>query len=368
MNLKVNSHNEWDKLEEVIVGNGFPTTLPTLDYSFKLFFHENIRDDNAAYQYGDEFISKRHVEEHKEDIEIFVSLLKDLNVIVRRPKLPKRLESIKTPWFESNLHPALNVRDMAMVVGNTIIETPPTCRYRYFENDFLKHLFLEYFKNGCKWVQAPKSLMLDRSFDLSWINETTGEREQYEKIQESSHYMEHGLEIMFDAANCMRLGKHILMNVGNKNQELGAKWLQDTVGDSYKVITTTIADSHIDSSFLPLKPGVAIITKEYIRKKLPKELQAWDLIYIPMRKRSSEELEKQGLKLASPRIELNILSISPELILCHPQYEQELNKVLKKYKIEAIGTPFRHCEIFGGAHHCTTLDVRRKSKLENYFE
>jgi len=45
-----------------------------------------------------------------------------------------------------------------------------------------------------------------------------------------------------------------------------------------------------------------------------------------------------------------------------------LNKHLKKYNIEAIGTPFRHCEIFSGGHHCTTLDVRRKGTLENYFE
>ena len=41
-NLIVNSHNEWDQLEEVIVGDGFPTDLPLLDYSFKLFFYENI--------------------------------------------------------------------------------------------------------------------------------------------------------------------------------------------------------------------------------------------------------------------------------------------------------------------------------------
>lgn len=38
----VNSHNEWDQLEEVIVGDGFPTSIPALDFSFKLFFNDNI--------------------------------------------------------------------------------------------------------------------------------------------------------------------------------------------------------------------------------------------------------------------------------------------------------------------------------------
>ena len=85
----VNSHNEWDKLKEVIVGDGFPTNLPLLDYSFKIFFHENLNHTNvyenrkhAQYQH----ISKRHCEEHSEDIETFATLLKSLDVTVKRPK------------------------------------------------------------------------------------------------------------------------------------------------------------------------------------------------------------------------------------------------------------------------------------------
>jgi glycine amidinotransferase len=78
-------------------------------------------------------------EEHHEDIENFVQLLTDLGVSVKRPKLPEKVYKIKTPYWESVVHPALNVRDQCIVIGNTIIETPPTCRWRYFENDYLKH-------------------------------------------------------------------------------------------------------------------------------------------------------------------------------------------------------------------------------------
>ena len=38
----VNSHNEWDELEEVIVGRGVPSELPALEMTFKLFFHDII--------------------------------------------------------------------------------------------------------------------------------------------------------------------------------------------------------------------------------------------------------------------------------------------------------------------------------------
>lgn len=361
----VNSYNEWDPLEEVIVGNGFPDTLPLDDYSFKLFFHENISGE--AYNYGDDKITERHINEHTEDLENLCDLLKSLGVKVKRPKVPKMTYRTKTPWWDSITHPALNVRDMAMIVGNMVIESAPTCRYRYFENDFLSHLFLEYFKSGSRWVQAPKPLMLDNSFDTTWIDEDTGESVSTGR-KYRDHYMDLGHEIMFDAANCVRMGTRILMNVCNENQRLGAEWLQSILGKDYKVLTAPLADSHIDSTFLPLKPGVAIIMKERTRQLLPKELQDWDLVYVPLRERSKDEFEKQGLRLASPRIELNVLSINPETIICHPQYADTLNENLAQYNIRAIGAPIRHCEIFSGGHHCVTLDVRRNGTLEEYFK
>ena len=364
--MRVNSHNEWDTLTEVIVGDGFSTKLPVLDYSFRLFFHDNLWE-SRDYQFGSEFVTKRHVEEHSEDIQKFVELLQSLNVRVKRPKVPEKIHKVSTPAWDSTIHPALNVRDMAMIVGDIIIETPPSQRYRYFENMMLNHLFLDYFKSGAKWIQSPKPIMTDNSFDLSYINESTGDVEYYDKFKSDDHYLDCGHEIMFDAANCVRMGSHILMNVSNDNQRLGATWLQQTLGDRYTVWTAELTDSHIDSTFLPLKPGLGLIMKPDVRDKLPKPLQKWDLVYIPMRNRTDSEFNQQGLKLASPRIELNVLSVSPETIICHPQYEAILNKELNKYKITAIGTPFRHCEIFSGAHHCTTLDINRQSKYENYF-
>ena len=91
----VNSHNEWDQLEEVIVGDGFPENIPALDFSFKLFFHDNIFKKNFNEK---SYIQKRHVIEHNEDIEKFVDLLKSYNVIVKRPKVPKKVIKTTTTW------------------------------------------------------------------------------------------------------------------------------------------------------------------------------------------------------------------------------------------------------------------------------
>ena len=335
-----------------------------LDYTFKLFFHCNLWN-GKKYQIGEKFVNKRHVIEHNEDVEEFVNLLKSLGVVVKRPKVLNKLKQIKTLAWESISHPALNVRDMAMIVGKTIIETPPTVRYRFLENQLLSHLFLEYFKQGAEWIQAPKPIMTDRSFDLAHIDEATG-RSYYDDIISSPNHMDCGHEIMFDAANCVRLGAHILMNVSNANQELGARWLERVLGDKIKILRCSITDSHIDSSFLPVRPGLAIITQPIIKKLLPQEFNDWELIYIPTINDESNK-NNSDMLLASSRIGLNILSITPELVICHPQYEKLLRQEFRKYKIEVISSPFRHCQIFSGAHHCTTLDIRRRSILEDYF-
>lgn len=369
---KVSSHNEWDQLEEVIVGCGVPDNLPALDFTFKLFFHDNIYGSRFDDMHGapniiaKQYITKRHVEEHNEDLESFSNLLTNLGIVVKRPKSPQVITKVKTPCWDSTIHPALNVRDLSIVIGNEIIETPPSCRWRYFENEYLKHLFLDYFKSGCKWTQVPKPIMTDNSFDLSYFKSNKKAYREY-KEQAKSNQLDCGYEIMFDAANIMRLGKHLLFNASTENARLGIEWLKRHLGDQYTIWNINIADSHIDSSFLPLKPGLAIVTREDIWSKLPKPLQKWDKVYIPQRNRSTEEYSNQGIRLASPRIELNLFSVSPELVICHPQYEQELNNKLKPYGITAIGSSMRHCEIFAGAHHCTTLDIRRVGKLENYF-
>lgn len=363
MSCVVNSYDEWSPLEEVIVGDGFPSSLPALDFSFKVFFHDNIYNKNRFEEISHQYITKRHIEEHKEDVDNFAETLKDLGIKVLRPKVPKLVHRTRTPNWESTTHPALNVRDLTMVVGDTIIESSPMCRWRYFETDYLKHLFLEYFKQGARWVQAPKPILMDHSFDLSYFGDDS---RVYEDLRGNDlAEMNCGHEIMFDAANCLRLGDHILMNVSCENHKLGAKWLQSQLGEGFKIVCVNWTDSHIDSTFLPIRPGLAVVMRPDLN--LPKIFDDWDIVYVPMRNRSAEDYKRQGISLASPRIELNFLSISPELIICHNQYEKALSEALKKYKVEVISCPIRHCELFSGAHHCLTLDVRRRGGLESYF-
>jgi len=372
----VNSHNEWDQLEEVIVGAGIPPELPVLDYTFKLFFHDNIygKCENISYTGPDDspkyYIDKQHIEEHKEDLDNFASVLSDLGITVKRPKVPKKIIKTHTPHWESSSHVCLNVRDLTIVIGNDIIETPSTCRWRYFETDYMKHLFLNYFERGSKWTKAPAPLMLDSSFDLSYVDKTPGALEYYEDLIDAHpNEMDTGFEIMFDAANCMRLGKHIIMNAVTRNQKLGAEWLRRHLGNEYTVWEVEMCDSHIDSSFVPLRPGLILLDRPELFERLPKPLQKWDIIYNPKSSVRLPACENENwLPLASDAIDINVLVVNPNLVICNERNIFDFQKLLSPYKIECIPVRIRHDQRFAGGHHCTTLDIRRRSILENYFE
>lgn len=363
--MQVNSHNEWGKLKEVIVGNGFPAELPHNDITFKLFFHDNIYDTRNSH-YADRWVlNPRIIEEHTEDLNAFVSLLKNNGVEVLRPKVPVSLKATKTLCWSSTNYPALNVRDLTMVIGDKIIETPVAARWRQFENDYLKHLFLEYFKHGASWICAPRPLVTDNSYDMSRVYKTLDAKKYYESLKSKySQELDCGVEIMFDAANCMRLGNTILMNAPTEHERLGAKWLQQILGKDYRVWVIDIIDHHIDSVFLPLRPGLALITLDIVNK-LPKPLQRWEFIHVPAE--LSATTSTGYIPLASEKIYCNILSLSPETIICMPEYYEILSSKLRKYNIEAIPSKIRYSRLFGGGHHCLTLDINRESKLEDYF-
>ena len=307
-----------------------------------------------------------------EDVEGFIETLRGLGVKVVRPKVPQKVQDTKTPnWKSTNFHP-LNVRDLTMVVGNEIIETPPETRFRYFENDYLKHLFMDYFKRGAKWTVAPRPLILDSSFDMSWVlrQDLDGDiRKWYESLMTTPDDLNYGFEMMFDAAQCLRFGKDIIFNAVTENHMLGVQWLQRNLGDDYNVHPVQLCDSHIDSTIIPLRPGLLMVDWHHFKdiNQLPEPLRKWDIISAPENPNRTRKYDGRDLILASTSIDINVLSIDQNTVICHDEYWPLLQPVLRPHGITAIPCKLRHSEIFSGAFHCLTLDVRRQSVLESYF-
>jgi glycine amidinotransferase len=177
-----------------------------------------------------------------------------------------------------------------------------------------------------------------------------------------------GLEMMFDAANCMRLGTHIIFNSSTKNSDLGIKWLRDQLGEEYTVWPVELCDSHIDTSFVPLRPGLMMLDRPELLKRLPKPLQSWDVIYNPKSYDNLPAYEGNYVETASDAIDINLLMINPNLAIVQERNFSDLSKLLKPHNIECVPVRIRHDRLFAGGHHCTTLDIRRRGLLENYFD
>lgn len=363
--MKVQSYTEWQPLEEIIVGNLFNVRSPTFDPSFRLFFNDNFK--SGYFFADDEFdLPNKFVEEGQEDLENFCDVLRKEGVTVRRPeKIEGEPVMFTSPYgWRGYLSPALNVRDQTMIYGSKIIETPPLIRTRSFENDFLKPLFYEYMKEGATWISAPRPMMTDKSFDVSYV-----QRETPTNVPDlKPSPFDIGFEMMIDAAQCMRFGQDAVINVSNENHRLGAQWLRSVLPE-IRFHEISISDSHIDGRLVPLCPGKLLIDARRIPSvdMLPPILRKWDIIPVTADELSNEAYEYEDISLASIAIDINVLSIDEKKVVVNAAAKGVI-KLLEKNGFTPIPVRFRHGRVLGGAFHCVTLDVRRKGNCERFLD
>lgn len=381
MNTKINSFNEWGRLKEVVVGVADEYNHHHLDTSFKLFYNDNTqaimkrhfsfkesimqsRDENREYFKIPEWI----IEELIEDIEGMVKALSDFGVKVHRPMTLNNNDEIISPYWRTRPTPALNVRDQCVIIGDTIVETAGHVRGRYFENDYLKKIFYSYFKNGSNWIAMPKPVLTRDSIDPSYFTDQNIDTSHIFKGTEKPRF-DIGYEIIFDGAQCIRLGKDILVNVANENHQLGFDWLQRMFGQKFNFHRIyRMADNHIDSILLPLKPGLMLLRSPEYLDFLPKKMRKWDIIYPPEAKELRfPDYGNEGFFLASKYIDLNVLSLDESTVMVNSLYP-ELIEVLEQRQFTVIPVQHRHRRLFGGGFHCFTLDCVRDGGIESYLD
>lgn len=356
MSYAVNSYDEWTALHEVIVGTPYHLDYH-LDTSFRLFFHENIQDPSNHGVFGRIKPSNRLRDECEEDLREFVGILLDRGIVVRRPEPVTTVPTVQTPYWTAPAGHALMSRDPFLVIGDEIIETSPQVRARYFEGEMYKELFTEYFERGARWTVAPRSRLLDRNFDHSYVAHLGYAGE----IPQSPFY-----EIMFDGAQVMRLGTDLIFNVANENHAMGARWLARHLGPDYRVHTVRVADNHIDGKILPLRPGMLLIRDTVDLSALPKELRSWDVIRYEWLERPVE-IEQDGIPfLASQSIGINVLSLDEKHVVVQDM-QIPLMRDLERAGFTPIPCRWRHGRSLGGGFHCITLDINREGGMESYL-
>ena len=112
------------------------------------------------------------IDETEEDLSAFVAVLKEAGVTVKRPETWPHEAKFSSIHWESEGYYNYCPRDIMLVIGDQIIETPNVMRSRAQESFSYRKLMVEYLKSGAKWYSAPKPMLLDSLFDVD-LNKPT---------------------------------------------------------------------------------------------------------------------------------------------------------------------------------------------------
>jgi scyllo-inosamine-4-phosphate amidinotransferase 1 len=342
----VEVHNEWDPLEEVVIGTARGARVPIADRSLHAVEFSSCVHPTEIPSGP---IAPDILRETEQELAELCAALAGLGITIRRPDERNKASRFSTPDWESDGLYDYCPRDVLLTVGRTVIETPMVLRSRFLEPFAYRSLMLEYLDSGARWISAPKPQLLDAMFDSS---APIGARLR-------------DLEPAFDAANIVRLGTDLLYLVSDSGNERGWRWLQSALGDPYRVhpCRDVYASTHIDSTIVPLRPGLVLLNPERVNDhNLPEVLRGWDRLYCP-------PLVDTGcaspIARASPWIGMNVLVVRPNLVVADRR-QAELISLLEANGIDVLPLQLTHARALGGGFHCVSLDIRRRGKLETY--
>lgn len=351
----VNSYNEWDPLEEVVVGRIDDAVVPEWHVTLESTMPEVAWD--MFRRKGGERFPQDMLDKAREELEGFVKLLGEAGVTVQRPAAIRQSRPFATPDWKAkgSLYSAMP-RDTFLVVGNDIIEAPMAWRNRYFEPNAFREVLKGYFRKGARWTAAPKPELLDDLYVQDFKSPESMDEMMYAITE---------FEPVFDAADFARCGRDIFAQKSNVTNEMGIAWLQRHLGPEYRVHTLDVVDTHpmhIDATFTPLAPGKVLINPERIHQ-LPKMFDTWEKLVPPP---PTIDITRE-FSMCSNWIVANTFMLDEKRIFVEAS-EEPLLRQFEAWGFEPIPYSLINFNRFGGGFHCCTLDVRRRGGLESYFD
>lgn len=350
----VRSYNEWDPLEEVVVGIMDGATVPQWDLAVESTMPG--RSEELFRRCGGGQFPEEHVRLAGEELDHFAAVLTGLGVRVVRPAPVSHRRPFATPNWQSpgGLYSAMP-RDLLLVVGDLIIEAPMAWRARYFEIDAYRPILTDYFQRGARWIAAPKPQLLDQWYDPGYDRSNP---------QESGRYVTLDYEPTFDAADFIRCGRDIFVQRSHVTNRLGIQWVARHLGDDYRVREITVADPapmHIDASFMPLAPGKLLLNPRRMIAP-PVIFNSWEVRWAPEPALPKDHV----LYMSSAWVSMNVLMLDEKRVVVEAS-ETPLIDLLENWGLEIVPVPFRNVMRFGGCFHCVTADVCRRGDLQSYL-
>ena len=356
----INSNTSFGKLKEVVVGRELQLTKRLSDITFKQFYREAL--DEKIYESPIEgyYVNMDLIDQRNLELDNLANTLSNLGITVHRPDPLNKIVPFTTPSFKSELSSASNVRDLTLVYGNKLLETPTFVRNRYYENTLLHDVYSRAWDrgHGGQWIKAPHTALTESTVDLGhW-----GDQRDYTNIP--SNFV-----MAVDGAQFLRIGKDCIVNINSYNQYLGFEWVKSFFPETdFHVLH--VADNHIDGCLICLKPGVFLINPRYpnIKDLLPAKFRTWKFLYPEdfSAKINVEGMTDIDIQLASSRgMDVNVLSVDENTVVVSDR-AHGVKDILDKNGFKIIEVKLENGEIFAGGIHCSTLDLVRQDEYIYY--
>ncbi len=361
------SWNEWDPLKHVILGRADGTMVQAPELAIQRDWPE------YGYPLGKyDRLPKDMEEKAKEQLDNFAKLLERRGIRVDRPTPLDFSQQVQTPdWKQKSMFGCMPPRDLLLTVGNEILEATMSFRSRWYEYLCYRPLLERYFKEdpNFRWEAAPKPRLTERTYKKNFWNEFNAKsKEEQIKHTYAKDWVLTEAEPLFDAADVARFGKDLFVQRSTVTNAGGISWLRRHFPNHriHEVTFKEEAPMHIDATFVPLRPGLALSN----RKRVPltpklKELfkkNDWEIVDCA----PPAHDKKYKLSYCSVWLSMNVLMLDSKTV-CVEAEETAQIKQLEKLGFDVISVPFLAVAPFGGGLHCATADVYREGACEDYF-
>ena len=188
-----------------------------------------------------------------------------------------------------------------------------------------------------------------------------------QEIQNYTRLLEQARQVMpmprnqgmtLDAANICRLGDTWLFLESASGNRAAYEWLCGQFPNITIELCNFYSGVHIDSTITPLREGLVMLNASRVTEEnCPNALKDWEKIWVTEDMIVAQDFYQYPY--ASKWIAMNMLALDPETVILDAAQTQ-LITILKKHNIDSIPLTLSHSRTLGGGFHCVTLDTRRR--------
>ena len=304
----INSCNEWDPLEAIVVGSAANANWPMTD---PVFAEEARTSLWTATPAPSGPVPQLIIDEANRELDTLSETLARYGAIVYRPK-PMNFVERKGMY---NYCP----RDRLLIAGDIIVDCNMMypCRNQEIEN------YDRILSDAKRVITMPR----DSGMTL-------------------------------DAANVCRLGNTWLFLESASGNRAAYEWLCKQFPNITIELCNFYSGVHIDSTITPLREGLVLLNANRVSEQnCPKAFKDWEKIYVTEDQINAQDFYQYPY--ASKWIAMNMLALDPETVIIDAA-QTELITILKSNSIDSIPLTLSHSRTLGGGFHCVTLDTRRR--------